>query len=49
MAGNPNSFKNKAYLIEDGVNSDISLANHVTHPVKKCTYQLLIQQKVTLL
>ena len=27
MAGNPKSFKNKAYLIEDGDNSDISLAN----------------------
>ena len=35
MAGNPNSFKNKAYLIEDGDNSDISLANHVTSPCKK--------------
>ena len=49
MAGNPNSFKNKAYLIEDGDNNDISLPNiHVTHLVKKCTYQLLIQQRVTL-
>ena len=36
MAGNPNSFKNKAYLIEDGDNNDISLANiHVTSPCKK--------------
>ena len=27
LAGNPNSFKNKAYLIEDGDKNDISLAN----------------------
>ena len=27
MAGNPNSFKNKAYSIENGDNNDISLAN----------------------
>ena len=36
MAGNANSFKNKAYLIEDRVNNGISLANiHVTSPCKK--------------
>ena len=36
MAGNPSSFKNKAYLIEDGDKNDISLANiHVTSPCKK--------------
>ena len=36
MAGNTNNFKNKAYLIEDGDNNDISLANiHVTSPCKK--------------
>ena len=36
MAGNTNSFKNKAYLIDDRDNNDISLANiHVTSPCKK--------------
>ena len=36
MAGNPNSFKNKAYFIADGDNNDISLANiHVTSSCKK--------------
>ena len=36
MAGNTNSFKNEAYLIEDVDNNDISLADiHVTSPCKK--------------
>ena len=44
MAGNTNSFKNKAHSIEDGDNNDIRLTNvHLTSP--KCTYQLLIQQR----
>ena len=36
MAGNTKSFKNKAYLIEDGDNNDISFSNiHVTSPYEK--------------
>ena len=36
MAGNTKSLKNKAYLIEDGDNNDISFSNiHVTSPYEK--------------
>ena len=46
MMGNTNSFKNKAYLIEDSDDNDISLANiHIASPCKKMQIPVINTEK----